>query len=151
MSTSFNKDSWTQNNFLKKPEIERSFKDGKMYETHKIDGKVARISVFEDLNGDNQFTENEISQVQQYSYRKDGTVEKRITYYDENHDGYSDDKYIVDKYDEYGNFDRFSTKKNKSIVELKFRAAQGRCCDETALNNRKMTSHKDGNDHLVCY
>ena len=143
-----------KNGFILKnvqPQIERVIRNGKMYETQKLDGKIVRTSVFVDLNNDGEFTNNEITQVQQYYYREDGTLKSRITYKDNDHDGYSDDTYIVDKYNEYGDLDRVAFKKNTSIKELKQKAETGTCCDKAALGNREMVAHKDGQDWHICY
>lgn len=148
MTTGFNSSLWTGK---KAPIIQRYEWQGKMYETQTMDGKILRKSVFQDLNRDGIYSDYEVLQVEQYSYRKNGTLETKITYQDDDHDGYSDDNYIVDKYNEYGDPKSFIMKKNRSIEEMKANAKNGTCCDKTALNNRKMSSHKDGNDRNVCY
>ena len=132
-------------------EIEQSFKDGKMYETHKMNNQVVRISVFEYFNGDNKFSSDEITQVEQYTYRKDGTLESKVTYFDKNHDGYSDNDYIIDKYNENGDFEKIIFKKDRDIEELKKQDENGTCNDPTLLLNRRMVGHKDGFDKFISY
>ena len=50
MTTGFNSSLW--NRTIKQPQIEQTVKNGKMYETQKLDGKIIRTSIFEDLNHD---------------------------------------------------------------------------------------------------
>ncbi len=149
MTAGFNSSLW--NMTIKQPQIEQTIKNGKMYETQKLDGKVVRTSVFEDLNNDGKFSENEIIQVDQYEYREDGSLKTRVTYFDENHDGYSDDKYYLDKYNEYGQLEKMVKKNDKNLQEMKQSAKNGTCCDKTALRNREMNAHRNGDDHHICY
>lgn len=149
MTTGFNSSLW--NRTIKQPQIEQTVKNGKMYETQKLDGKIIRTSIFEDLNHDGKFSENEIVQVEQYEYREDGSLKARKTYFDENHDGYSDDKYYLDQYNEYGQLDKMIVKNDRNLQEMEQSAKTGTCCDKTALANRKMNAHRNGDDHLICY
>ena len=153
MTTGFNADSWSKTLGLtiKKPQIEQNIKNGKMYETQKLDGKVVRTSIFEDLNHDGKFSENEIIQVEQYDYWENGSVKTKVTYYDNNHDGYSDDKYYIDTYSELGNPEKTIIKNDKNLQEMKLKAQNGRCCDKKALGNREMDAHRNGTDHTICY
>ena len=42
-------------------------------------------------------------------------------------------------------------KNDRNLQEMEQSAKTGTCCDKTALANRKMNAHRNGDDHLICY
>lgn len=146
MTTGFSENLWGNDGRFTtvKPQVETTFQNGQKIETQKLNGQVVSVSVWEDLNGDGEYSSSELTKVIRYEERFDNQLKKlegyqTRTYIDTNHNGY-DDYMIIKEYDKDGNLVRKTEEKTESIKkenEDKYMQSQ--------VHNSKMETHLNGN------
>lgn len=127
-----------------KPQVEITIDGDTKTETKKYNGKITTVSVWTDLNGDGEFSSNELTKVTQYGSRFDEQGNKldgyrSDTYMDTDHDGYDDYK-ITREYDEDGN--RVRMIKRKTGIVKKGHESE---CQPYDVINSSMETHRSGN------
>lgn len=95
--------------------IENIYKGDKKITTEYIGGKKQQECVFEDLNHDGHFANDEIIKITNFSYNEDGSHTESI-HLDSNRDGYSDEQLSVE-YDKNGDLLKTTLVKLKDITK----------------------------------